>query len=127
MTSRMSVSRAACAVSCLGTASSSSIEPVIANGRMSRSASARRKRALHGRAGSALVAELAVRERGQQVRLDDGHISDHRRFAAQNTLDRGQGGRRVAFGEADGRARIVDLAAGRPAPDRALPALPGPR
>ena len=40
-TSRMSVSSAACAVSCRGSASSSSREPVIANGRTSRSGSAR--------------------------------------------------------------------------------------
>src|SRR6266511_2671984 len=40
-TSRISASRAACAVSCRGRASSSSPAPVIANGRTSRSGSAR--------------------------------------------------------------------------------------
>ena len=70
-TSSMSASSAACAVWCRGTASSSPAEPVIANGRISRSDSARASGPFSRLAGRALVAELAVGEPGQQVSLND--------------------------------------------------------
>jgi len=71
MTSRMSVSSAACAVSCRGIASSSSREPVIAKGSTSRSGSARAKGAFGVLVRGVLVAELTMGEPGQQMSLDD--------------------------------------------------------
>src|SRR5580700_5253961 len=66
--------------------------------------------ALGGRGGSALIAEFAVRERRQQVCLNDGHVTDGWSYAVQDILHRSESGGRVALGEADGRPGITDLA-----------------
>jgi hypothetical protein len=65
--------------------------------------------ALGGRGGRALVTEFAVRERCQQVCLNDCHVADSRSYPVQGIADRGESGGRVALGEADSRARIADL------------------
>jgi hypothetical protein len=51
-----------------------------------------------------------VRERGQEICLNDGHVADGRSYPVQDILGRGESGGRVALGEADGRTGIGDLA-----------------
>ncbi len=49
-------------------------------------------------------------EPGQQVSLNKGDVTDDRCRAVQQLLNRAKGSGRVAFGQADHRARITDFA-----------------
>jgi hypothetical protein len=55
----------------------------------------------------ALVAELAVREPGEQVSLYDRCVTDNRGGAVQNTGHRAQGRSRFAFRQADHRVGVT--------------------
>ena len=85
----MSASSAACAVWCRGSASRSSAEPVIANGRISRSDSARASARSAAWLAARLVTELAVGEPGQQVSLHDRDVPEDRGGAIENIGHRG--------------------------------------
>ena len=113
-TSRMSASSAACAVSCRGSASSSSRRARHHERQDQPVRLGEGQRALGGLVRRALVTELTVGQPGQQVSLHDRDVPDDRCRAVQDVLHRAQGPGRIAFREADHRAGVADLARAGP-------------
>ena len=114
MTSRMSASSAACAVSCRGSASSSSREPVISERQDGPVRLGEGQRAFGGLVRRALVTEFTVGQPGEQVSLHDREVPDDRCGAVQDVPQRAEGRGRIAFGEADHRAGVADFARAGP-------------
>ena len=123
----MSASSAACAVSCRGSASSNSREPVITNGRTSRSDSARASARSAFWFAAPRVTEVTVGEPSQQLSLDDRDVTDNWCRAVQHITHRVEGPGRIAFREADHRAGITVSRPSWPAHQRAPRARRGPR
>ena len=65
---------------------------------------------LGGRDGSALVAKFAVRNRRQQIRLNDCDVADDGCCPVHNVLGCGESRGRVPLGQGDNRPGISDLA-----------------
>ena len=111
----MSATSAACDVACGGRAVSSSHPPVIANGRISRSGSARCSACSTAARAASLVAQVVAGQGVEQLGLDQGEVGVDGGAAVEDgpQLAAGSGG--VLLGEADHRGRVADLTrAGQP-------------
>jgi hypothetical protein len=127
MTSRMSVSSAASAVSCRGIASSSSRERH--GERQDQPVRLRKGQgAFGGLVRRVLVADLTIGEPGQQISLDDPGVTDDLRNGSRATKDTLQVAETLgqsALREAGHRAGITDFAGARPVAVEALEWRPG--